>query len=144
MRESVQEQSSGLWQLSHLQSLANGRVELIPESEREAPGPFSEFEDVVVNADGFAEDSNGTVVGKVIEGDPRKLQGQVVDDDGEILDKHGNVKGRAEPYEAPEEEEDLSILEGKTVNKLGNILDEDGDVLGRITSGNPKNLAGTS
>ncbi|KAJ5668279.1 uncharacterized protein N7477_006849 [Penicillium maclennaniae] len=123
-----------------------GRVTLIPENERETITPFGGMGDLVVRKTGFVEDESGDVVGKVIEGDPQQLQGFLVDDDGDILDKRGNVKGRAEPYTPPEEEEeekqDLSSLEGMKVNKLGNVVDENGSVWGRLISGNPKKLAG--
>ncbi|EAW15175.1 LEA domain protein [Aspergillus clavatus NRRL 1] len=126
---------------------AIGRVELIPEEEREKKpeGPFAGLDNLVVNKDGFVEDDDGNVVGQVTEGDAKKLRGRAVDEDGDIIDKFGNVKGHAEPYEQPEEEEaakpDLSILEGKTVNKAGNVVDAQGNVFGRITSGD-KRLAG--
>ncbi|KAJ9197395.1 hypothetical protein DTO164E3_5828 [Paecilomyces variotii] len=124
-----------------------GRVELIPEDERETKpeGPFAGLEGLVVNKEGFVEDEEGSIVGKVVEGDPKKLRGRAVDEDGDIVDKHGNVKGHVEPYEPPEEEfpeEDLSALAGKVVNKAGNVVDEHGTVFGRITSGDPKKLAG--
>ncbi|PYI11090.1 LEA domain protein [Aspergillus sclerotiicarbonarius CBS 121057] len=123
-----------------------GRVELIPQGEREksAEGPFAGLDNLVVNKEGLVEDDDGNIVGKVIEGDIKTLRGRAVDEDGEIIDKYGNVKGRAEPYEeeVPEEEApDLSILEGKTVNKAGNVVDAQGNVFGRITSGD-KRLAG--
>ncbi|KAJ5585837.1 hypothetical protein N7450_005624 [Penicillium hetheringtonii] len=125
-----------------------GRVELIPEDELEskAEGPFAGMDSLVVRKDGFVEDEDGTVVGQLVEGDPKKLRGRAVDEDGEITDKYGNVKGRAEPYEPPEEEEpeeeDLSILEGKVVNKSGNVVDPaTGAVFGRIVEGD-KRLAG--
>ncbi|KAJ5407924.1 hypothetical protein N7509_001807 [Penicillium cosmopolitanum] len=125
-----------------------GRVELIPEEELEskAEGPFAGMESLVVRKDGFVEDEDGTVVGQLVEGDPKKLRGRAVDEDGEITDKYGNVKGRAEPYEPEEEEEpeeaDLSILEGKVVNKSGNVVDPaTGAVFGRIVEGD-KRLAG--
>lgn len=124
-----------------------GRVELIPEDELESKpeGPFAGMESLVVTKDGFVEDDEGSIVGKLIEGDPKKLRGRAVDEDGEITDKYGNVKGRAEPYEPPEEEveeEDLSILEGKVVNKSGNVVDPaTGAVVGRIVEGD-KRLAG--
>ncbi|CEJ57623.1 Putative LEA domain protein [Penicillium brasilianum] len=125
-----------------------GRVELIPEEEREdkAEGPFAGFESLVVTKDGFVEDEEGTIVGKLIEGDAKKLRGRAVDEDGEITDKYGNVKGRAEPYEEPEEEApeetDLSILEGKVVNKSGKVVDPaTGAVFGRVVEGG-KGLAG--
>jgi hypothetical protein len=123
-----------------------GRVTLIPENERESITPFGGMGDLMVRKTGFIEDESGDIVGKIIEGDPQKLQGLLVDDDGDILDKRGNVKGRAEPYTPPEEEEeeeeDLSVLEGMKVNKLGNVVDENGSVWGRLISGNPKKLAG--
>jgi hypothetical protein len=53
------------------------------------------------------------------------LAGKKVDADGDVLDKHGNVLGKAERYEEEEavpepepEAEDVSILEGKKVNKV--------------------------
>ncbi|GAD94155.1 LEA domain protein [Paecilomyces variotii No. 5] len=124
-----------------------GRVELIPEDERETKpeGPFAGLEGLVVNKEGFVEDEEGSIVGKVVEGDPKKLRGRAVDEDGDIVDKYGNVKGRVEPYEPPEEEvpeEDLSSLAGKIVNKAGNVVDEHGTIFGRITSGDAKKLAG--
>ncbi|KAE8392454.1 hypothetical protein BDV23DRAFT_181606 [Aspergillus alliaceus] len=123
-----------------------GRVELIPESEREKKpeGPFAGLENLTVNKEGFVQDPDGNIVGKVTEGDLQNLRGRTVDEDGDIIDKFGNVKGHAEPYEPPEEEvveEDLSILEGKVVNKAGNVVDAQGNVYGRITSGD-KRLAG--
>ena len=122
-----------------------GRCELIPETEREAKaeGPFAGLEGLVVVKGGMVEDEDGNTVGQVVEGDPKKLVGRAVDEDGDIIDKYGNVKGHAEPYEEPEQEaEDLTILEGKVVNKAGNVVDEHGTVFGRIASGDPKKLAG--
>ncbi|KAJ5210114.1 Protein of unknown function DUF3659 [Penicillium cf. griseofulvum] len=125
-----------------------GRVELIPEDELESrpEGPFAGMESLFVSKDGFVEDDEGSIVGKLVEGDAKKLRGRAVDEDGEITDKYGNVKGRAEPYELPQEEEpvedDLSILEGKVVNKAGNVVDPaTGAVVGRIVEGD-KRLAG--
>jgi Protein of unknown function (DUF3659) len=124
-----------------------GRCELIPENEREAKpeGPFAGLEGVVVVKDGLVEDEEGNVVGRVVEGDPKRLIGRAVDEDGDINDKYGNVIGHCEPYEIPEEEvvqEDLSSLAGKTVNKQGNVVDEHGTIFGRIREGDPKKLAG--
>ncbi|RAK79959.1 LEA domain protein [Aspergillus fijiensis CBS 313.89] len=124
-----------------------GRVELIPENEREKKpeGPFAGLEGLVVNKEGFVEDEEGNIVGKVTEGDVKNLRGRAVDEDGDIIDKFGSVKGHAEPYEVPEEEKpeevDLSILEGKVVNKAGNVVDGQGRVFGRVVSGG-KGLAG--
>ena len=122
-----------------------GRCELIPENEREAKpeGPFAGLEGCVVVKDGFVEDEDGNRVGVVVEGDAKRLVGRAVDEDGDIIDKFGNVKGHAEPYDEPEVEvADLSILEGKVVNKAGNVVDEHGTIFGRIAEGDPAELAG--
>ncbi|KIX02421.1 uncharacterized protein Z518_08362 [Rhinocladiella mackenziei CBS 650.93] len=122
-----------------------GRCELIPPYEREAKpeGPFAGLEGVVVVKEGLVEDAEGNVVGGVVEGDWKKLIGRAVDEDGDILDKYGNVKGHCEPYEVPEEvveEEDLSSLAGKTVNKMGKIVDEHGTIFGEVADGDVKRL----
>jgi hypothetical protein len=122
-----------------------GRCEVIPENEREAKpeGPFAGLNGCVVVKDGMVEDEDGNTVGVVVEGDPKRLVGRAVDEDGDIIDKYGNVKGHAEPYEEPEEEiADLSSLEGKVVNKAGNVVDEHGTIFGRIKEGDPAELAG--
>jgi hypothetical protein len=58
-----------------------------------------------------------------------------------VIDKNGNVVGKAERYqeEEPEPEpepeaeaEDLSVLEGMKVNKAGNVVDDNGKLFGRI------------
>ena len=122
-----------------------GRCELIPENEREAKpeGPFAGLEGCVVVKDAFVEDEDGNRVGVVVDGDAKRLIGRAVDEDGDIIDKYGNVKGHAEPYDEPEEEvADLSSLDGKIVNKAGNVVDEHGTIFGRIAEGNPEELAG--
>jgi hypothetical protein len=127
-----------------------GKAKVIPVEEEEQ-GPFADSGDIYVAEDGLVKDEGGRTVGKVVEGDAKKLIGRAVDDDGDILDKRGNVIGKAEPYEEPEPEEepeeeeegeDFSALEGLTVNKLGNILDNNGVIVGRIAEGNPKKMAG--
>ena len=122
-----------------------GRCEVIPENEREAKpeGPFAGLEGCVVVKDGMVEDEEGNTVGVVVDGDPKKLVGRAVDEDGDIVDKYGNVKGHAERYEEPPEEvADLSSLDGKIVNKAGNVVDEHGTIYGRIAEGDPEELAG--
>ena len=122
-----------------------GRCELIPENEREVreEGPFAGLEGLVVVKDGKVEDEDGNVVGVVVEGDPKKLIGRAVDEDGDIVDKHGTIKGHAERFDEEEPEEvDLSKLDGKIVNKAGNVVDEHGTIFGRIVSGDPIAMAG--
>ena len=123
-----------------------GQVELIPEEEREEKpeGPFSGLESLRVIAGGKVADGGGNVVGEIVEGNARRLVGMSVDEDGDIIDRFGSVKGHAEPLPEAEEEAppDLSILDGKTVNKQGFVVGSDGVPLGRLVEGDPKLLAG--
>ncbi|KAH7060666.1 hypothetical protein B0J12DRAFT_736977 [Macrophomina phaseolina] len=122
-----------------------GRCELIPENERVAKpeGPFAGLEGLRVVKDGKVEDADGNVVGEITEGDPKRLIGHSVDEDGDIIDKYGNVKGHAEPWQEEEEQpEDLSSLAGCTVNKAGNVVDSAGAVVGRVAEGDPKQMVG--
>jgi hypothetical protein len=128
-----------------------GKAEPIPESERDEfkePAPFEDFPDAVIESNGKVT-HNGEVIGRVIEGDPKKLKGKKVDEDGDILDRSGNVLGKAERWEEEEPEPepepepvDKSILAGKRVNKLGNVVDNSGQIFGRLIEGDPKRLAG--
>lgn len=76
------------------------------------------------------------------------MVGKTVDSDGDVLDKHGNVLGKAERLEdesEPEEEPagpDFSVLAGKRVNKAGNVCGDSGAVEGRVVQGVLKNLIG--
>ncbi|KAJ4319419.1 hypothetical protein N0V94_003923 [Neodidymelliopsis sp. IMI 364377] len=122
-----------------------GRCELIPDNERvtRQEGPFAGYEGLRVVKDGFIDDNDGNRVGQITEGDAKKLVGHSVDEDGDIIDKYGNVKGHAEPWAEEEAEEvDLSALAGCTVNKAGNVVDSSGTVLGRVAEGDPATLAG--
>ncbi|KAL4973018.1 hypothetical protein BDW66DRAFT_113038 [Aspergillus desertorum] len=123
-----------------------GKAKTIKAEDYGEEPPFAGLEGLHVVENGFVEDSAGHRVGKLTEGDAKKLLGRPVDEDGDVIDQHGSVKGHAEPYEEPEEEQpeevDLSILEGKTVNKAGNVVDDHGKVYGRIVSGDGKRLAG--
>ncbi|KFY31629.1 hypothetical protein V493_00944 [Pseudogymnoascus sp. VKM F-4281 (FW-2241)] len=124
-----------------------GSAEVIPIDERDesSSAPFEDFPDAIVNKDG-AVVSDSQVIGKLVDGDAKKLSGKKVDKDGEVLDNVGNVIGKAERWEeedAPEPEAaDLSALAGKRVNKLGNVVDGTGAIYGRLVEGDPKKLAG--
>lgn len=129
-----------------------GQGEPIPESEREDNSkdfaPFENFPDAVVEADGKVT-SDGKQVGEVVEGDPKRLKGSKVDEDGDILDRRGNAIGKAQAWdepepeaEVPEEEPDRSPLAGKRVNKAGNVVDSDGSIYGRVVEGNLKSVVG--
>ncbi|CAI0642415.1 unnamed protein product [Colletotrichum noveboracense] len=130
-----------------------GQAEPIPETEREGlsePAPFEDFPGAVVESDGNVY-FNGEIVGRLIEGDPKKLKGKKVDHEGDVLDRSGNTIGKAERWEPepepePEPEEevviDKSILAGKRVNKAGNVVDTNGTIFGRIVEGDVKRLVG--
>jgi len=129
-----------------------GKAELIPEDERDAMGkeaaPFESFPDATVDSEGYVV-FNEERVGKVSEGDLKRLRGMKVDADGDILDRNGNVVGKAERWEAeaepepePEQEVDRSILAGKRVNKAGNVVDAQGNIFGRVVEGEPKSMIG--
>ncbi|CAM1510612.1 Fc.00g009470.m01.CDS01 [Cosmosporella sp. VM-42] len=125
-----------------------GRAELVPDSEREdlkAYAPFENFPGATVEEDGKVM-FESKQVGIVVEGDHKRLKGAKVDEDGDILDRRGNVIGKAEPWDEPEPEPeaavDMSSLAGKRVNKAGNVVDKSGEIYGRIVEGNVKNLVG--
>ncbi|UKZ66106.1 uncharacterized protein TrAtP1_007288 [Trichoderma atroviride] len=107
--------------------------------------PFENFPDAVVEADGRVM-FEGKQVGVVVDGDPKRLKGAKVDEDGDILDRRGNVIGKAEAWDEPEAEPeaevDMSSLAGKRVNKAGNIVDGSGTIYGRVIEGNVKSLVG--
>ncbi|KAM0246883.1 hypothetical protein ACHAQJ_010064 [Trichoderma viride] len=107
--------------------------------------PFENFPDAVVESDGRIV-SDGKQVGVVVEGDPKRLKGSHVDEDGDILDRRGNVIGKAEAWDEPEAEPeaevDNSLLAGKRVNKAGNVVDSSGSIYGRVIEGNVKSLVG--
>jgi hypothetical protein len=107
--------------------------------------PFENFPDAVVEADGRVM-FEGKQVGVVVDGDPKHLKGAKVDEDGDILDRRGNVVGKAEAWDEPEAEPeaevDLSSLAGKRVNKAGNVVDGSGAIYGRVVEGNVKSLVG--
>ena len=98
-----------------------GRAELIEAGERDVSSgsPFEDFPDAVVDVKGNVL-FQGQVVGKLIDGDAKKLAGKKIDKDGEIVDKIGNIIGKAERWveeDAPEPETvDMSILAGKRVS----------------------------
>lgn len=121
-----------------------GRAELIPEHERheKKDQPFENFPDAVVQANGDVT-NNGEIVGRLIEGDAKKLQNSKVDADGDVV-RDGNVIGKAERY-TPEEpeaepEQDKSILGGKRVNKAGFVVDSNGVPYGRVIEGDISRL----
>jgi len=58
-----------------------------------------------------------------------------VDEDGDVLDRNGNVIGKAERWEPEAKERSKNPMSGRKVNKQGNVVDADGNVIGKLTSG---------
>ncbi|KHN98416.1 LEA domain containing protein [Metarhizium album ARSEF 1941] len=121
-----------------------GRAELVSESEREGSrdGPFADLPGCTVTRDGKVVTSSGDVVDRLTSGDGKALYGRPVDEDGDVLDKNGNVLGRAERWEEPEVEKKKDPLAGRRVNREGNVVDEDGNIIGRLVSGDLSVCAG--
>ncbi|KAH9999700.1 hypothetical protein F4779DRAFT_605233 [Xylariaceae sp. FL0662B] len=121
-----------------------GKCELVPEAEREGmkEGPFTELPGCTVNKEGKVVTPGGDVVGRLVSGDPKILFGRAVDDDGDILDKNGNVLGHAERWEEEEEPKDVNPMSGRRVNREGNVVDENGDLMGQLTSGDLSQCVG--
>lgn len=100
-----------------------GTGELVSVDDRDEgySGLFEDFPDAVINAKGNVV-FEGQTIGKLIEGDAKKLAGKKVDKDGEVVDKIGNVLGKAERWTEPDEPEaevvDMSTLAGKRVSSL--------------------------
>ena len=91
----------------------------------------------------YRKNERGRSVGKIVESNPKRLLGLGVDEDGDVLDKYRNVKGRADPLKYRGQEAiDSSVLTGKTLNKEGFVVDDDGNPLGRLVEGNAEELAG--
>ncbi|KAI0175403.1 hypothetical protein BJ166DRAFT_514697 [Pestalotiopsis sp. NC0098] len=121
-----------------------GKAELIPEAEREGlkEGPFADLPGCTVNKEGHVVTPGGDVVGRLTSGDAKILFGRAVDDDGDILDKNGNVLGHAERWEPEEVAKDINPMSGRKVNREGNVVDENGDIVGKLTSGDLSVCAG--
>jgi hypothetical protein len=121
-----------------------GKAELVPEAEREGEktGLFDDFDNPTVTKDGKVADAKGTIIGRLVDGDPKKLVGKQVDSDGDILDKNGNVLGKAERWEEEEKEISKHPAAGLKVNREGNVVDENGDIIAKLTEGEATKCAG--
>ena len=121
-----------------------GRAELVPESEREgqSEGPFSGFQGLTVDKNGKVVDATGAVIGRLIEGDAKKLYGKTVDDDGDVLDKNGNAIGKAERWEEEEKPREVNPMTGLKVNREGEVRNNSGEVIGKLTDGSIANCVG--
>lgn len=77
-----------------------------------------------------------------MEGDPQRLLGRNVDEDGDILDKNRNTIGRAERWEPEEKKRSVNPMSGRKVTREGEVRDTDGNLIGKLTFGNLGTLVG--
>lgn len=88
--------------------------------------------------------SQGTPIGQLVEGDPKKLAGKKVDAEGKIWNDAGKVIGRAEPLPEAVEGIDSAPFEDfpdAVVNAKGDVIFED-RIIGKVIEGDPKKLEG--
>jgi hypothetical protein len=89
--------------------------------------------------------SQGTPVGQIVEGDPKKLSGKQVGEEGKIWDNAGKVIGRAEPLQDTERDVGPSApfedFPDSVVDAKGNVLFE-GRIVGKLLEGDPKKVEG--
>ena len=76
-----------------------GRCELVYGENTEPEGPFAGFEGLQIQKDGTVTMPSGDIIGRIIEGDIKRLMGHTVDEDGDVVDKNGNTIGKAERWE---------------------------------------------
>ncbi|KAF4119577.1 Protein of unknown function (DUF3659) [Geosmithia morbida] len=120
-----------------------GKAEVLAQDKRQGPkeGPFAELE-CTVGKDGKVVTASGDTIGRIVSGDANALFGRVVDQDGDILDRNGNVIGKAERWEEPVVEKPKSPLAGRKVNREGDVVDDDGNIIGRLVSGDKTMCSG--
>lgn len=115
---------------------------------------------------------DGLIVGKLTEGDPKQLEGKIIGEQGEIVDDDGNVIGYADAFSKPFAPEDLGIehpqppseveeglpglerLEGLNgldhskilgaipLNSRGAVVDEHGEIIAELFQGDLGECAG--
>ncbi len=112
-------------------------------TDDEPEPPFAGLEGLVIIDNGMIADTDGNRVGVVVKGDTKALIGCTANEYGDIMNKYGEVKGHAQPYEEPEEDAvDLSFVDGKIVAKGGDFFNEVGTLLGCMEGGDTAKLVG--
>lgn len=131
------------------------------QDETEVPLDYSTLQGTKVNKIGNLVNSDGDVMGHVIEGVPKEMRGMTSDENGDIWDEYGKKVGKGEPVKeegeaAPPFEDfpdatieadgaitsegrkigvvvdgDLKVLKGGKVDADGDILDRSGNTVGR-------------
>lgn len=88
--------------------------------------------------------AQGTPIGQLVEGDPKKLAGKKCDAEGKIWNDAGKVIGRAEPLPEAVEGELTAPFEDfpdAVVTAKGEVVFEN-RVIGKVVEGDPKKLEG--
>ncbi|EXL39840.1 hypothetical protein FOCG_17575 [Fusarium oxysporum f. sp. radicis-lycopersici 26381] len=123
-----------------------GQAEPLPEWDRVPKKDYSILKGTKVNKVGKLVGSNGTVLGKVVEGDLKELLGKRSDENGDIWNDFGEVIGKGEPASVAEREEKSSApfehFPGATVESDGRVMYQ-GEQVGEVIEGNPKELKGS-
>ncbi|XEU99219.1 hypothetical protein FSHL1_004506 [Fusarium sambucinum] len=123
-----------------------GQADPLEEWDRVQKKDRSSLKGSKVNKVGKLVDSNGNVVGKVVEGDLKELLGKRSDENGDIWNDSGEVIGKGEPVSASEREEKSSApfenFPDATVESDGRVMYQ-GEQVGEVIEGNPKELKGS-
>jgi len=106
---------------------------------------YSPLKGLKCNKAGNITDNDGTIVGRLVEGDVEDCAGRACDEQGRIFNDGGKVIGQGEPL--PEEERKKSKIQpfedfpGAIVQKDGAVIFE-GRKIGTVSEGDPKKLEG--
>ncbi|KAG5805170.1 hypothetical protein H9Q74_010448 [Fusarium xylarioides] len=123
-----------------------GQAEPLAEWDRVQKKDRSILKGAKVNKVGKLVDANGTVVGKVVEGDLKELVGKRADENGDIWNDSGEVIGKGEPVSISEREDKASApfehFPGATVESDGRVMYQ-GEQVGEVVEGDPKQLKGS-
>ncbi|KAJ4248686.1 hypothetical protein NW762_012524 [Fusarium torreyae] len=123
-----------------------GQAEPLAEWDRVQKKDRSILKGTKVNKVGKLVDANGTVLGKVVEGDLKELVGKRADENGDIWNESGEVIGKGEPVSVAEREEKgfapFENFPGATVEADGRVMYQ-GQQVGEVVEGDPKHLKGS-
>ncbi|KAG7421836.1 putative phosphatase [Fusarium oxysporum f. sp. rapae] len=123
-----------------------GQAEPLAEWDRVQKKDCSILKGSKVNKVGKLVDANGTVVGKVVEGELKELVGKRADENGNIWNDSGEVIGKAEPVSISEREDKsfapFEHFPGATVESDGRVMYQ-GEQVGEVIEGDPKQLKGS-
>jgi hypothetical protein len=123
-----------------------GQAEPLAEWDRVQKKDRSILKGTKVNKVGKLVDANGTVLGKVVEGDLKELLGKRADENGDIWNDSGEIIGKGEPVSVSEREEKSAApfenFPGAKVESDGRVMYQ-GEQVGEVIEGDPKQLKGS-